>query len=220
MRNYKQVYPKYDQVGLLEILLEQEVVDNLWKYIETAKENPKTKNHDLAGNITSSLVLKDQDNWFFDVVLLEAISIYNQTYPLWQEDHAVLTLEKPYVLDSLWVNFQKQNEFNPIHKHSGVYSFEIWMQIPYTEEEQKNIPFVKHSNAKYAGEFHYFFTDMFGRVRSSYHKSDHNSEGTMLIFPSELNHCVYPFYGTDKERITISGNIKYDGKAMNPFLYK
>ena len=69
MRNYKQVYPKYDQVGLLEILLEQEVVDNLWKYIETAKENPKTKNHDLAGNITSSLVLKDQDNWFFDVVL-------------------------------------------------------------------------------------------------------------------------------------------------------
>ena len=83
-----------------------------------------------------------------------------------------------------------------------------------------NNKFVKHSNAKYAGEFHYFFTDMFGRVRSSYHKSDHNSEGTMLIFPSELNHCVYPFYGTDKERITISGNIKYDGKAMNPFLYK
>ena len=28
MRNYKQVYPKYDQVGLLEILLEQYGIEN------------------------------------------------------------------------------------------------------------------------------------------------------------------------------------------------
>jgi hypothetical protein len=29
----------------------------------------------------------------------------------------------------------------------------------------------------------------------------------MLFFPAWLLHQVYPFYGTEEERITISGNI-------------
>ena len=34
-------------------------------------------------------------------------------------------------------------------------------------------------------------------------------EGRMLFFPGELNHQVYPFYGTEEERITISGNVEF-----------
>ena len=32
-------------------------------------------------------------------------------------------------------------------------------------------------------------------------------EGRMLFFPSWLYHQVFPFYGTEVERVTISGNI-------------
>ena len=32
-------------------------------------------------------------------------------------------------------------------------------------------------------------------------------EGTMLFFPANLKHIVYPFYDCKKERISISGNI-------------
>jgi hypothetical protein len=32
-------------------------------------------------------------------------------------------------------------------------------------------------------------------------------EGRMLFFPSGLYHQVYPFYGTEEERITINGTI-------------
>jgi len=32
-------------------------------------------------------------------------------------------------------------------------------------------------------------------------------EGRMLFFPAWLSHQVFPFYGTEEERITISGNI-------------
>jgi hypothetical protein len=36
-------------------------------------------------------------------------------------------------------------------------------------------------------------------------------EGRMLFFPACLQHMVYPFYGTEEERVTISGNISlYD----------
>ena len=35
-------------------------------------------------------------------------------------------------------------------------------------------------------------------------------EGTMLFFPSQLDHQVYPFYDCDEERISVSGNIISD----------
>ena len=36
-------------------------------------------------------------------------------------------------------------------------------------------------------------------------------EGRILFFPAWLKHQVFPFYGTEEERITISGNISlYD----------
>ena len=38
---------------------------------------------------------------------------------------------------------------------------------------------------------------------------DKSFEGKMLMFPAKLQHLVYPFYTSDKERITVSGNIKF-----------
>ena len=32
-------------------------------------------------------------------------------------------------------------------------------------------------------------------------------EGKMLFFSSKYHHCVYPFYLSDEERISVSGNI-------------
>jgi len=36
---------------------------------------------------------------------------------------------------------------------------------------------------------------------------DKSWNGVILMFPSTTKHAVYPYYTTDKERITISGNI-------------
>jgi len=30
------------------------------------------------------------------------------------------------------------------------------------------------------------------------------------MFPSSMTHCVYPFFTSDKERISIAGNIYQD----------
>ena len=35
-------------------------------------------------------------------------------------------------------------------------------------------------------------------------------EGTMLFFPAQLQHGVYPFYESDEVRISISGNVSED----------
>ena len=35
-----------------------------------------------------------------------------------------------FELNNFWVNYQKQYEFNPLHDHSGIYSFVIFVKIP------------------------------------------------------------------------------------------
>ena len=187
-------------------------MDKLWEYISSAKENPKSFNDNLAGNLSSSLILNDTDNWFVINTLMPIIGNYREIFkrstafnrkPMFKDDI-------PYVLTSLWVNFQKQHEFNPMHNHSGVYSFVVFMKIPTDWREQHEIPFVKDSNAPKASDFEFVYTDVMGHIASYAYSLDSSFEGVMLFFPAEMMHQVYPFYNCEEERITISGNIVYD----------
>ena len=38
---------------------------------------------------------------------------------------------------------------------------------------------------------------------------DKTYEKKAFIFPAALQHSVYPFYGTDEYRITVSGNLAF-----------
>ena len=45
-------------------------------------------------------------------------------------------------------------------------------------------------------------------------------EGTILLFPSDINHIVYPHYSTEDYRISVAGDIVLDsnnvGEEINP----
>ena len=84
------------------------------------------------------------------------------------------------------------------------------MKIPYDWREQHELPFVKNSNSKVAGNFEFVYTNVLGKICGNTYKLDSSSEGLMLFFPAEIHHMVYPFYNSEEERITISGNIIYD----------
>ena len=49
--------------------------------------------------------------------------------------------------------------------------------------------------------------DILGNFLSHSYEMNPKIEGTMLFFPSQLNHSVNPFYNCDEDRISISGNI-------------
>ena len=106
-----------------------------------------------------------------------------------------------YKLTTLWINYAKKYDFNPMHSHSGVYSFVIWVKIPYNyEDEVKRY----NPNINKTSEFNFIYNSSDGKI--SPHKID-VSEWNMIFFPAALNHCVYPFYTSDDYRISISGNI-------------
>ena len=96
-------------------------------------------------------------------------------------------------LHNLWVNYQKKDQYNPVHVHSGVVSFVIFVDIPYGPEERNN-----------------FYSDGAFQLEKEVLPVDSSWNGTLLMFPSTTNHAVYPFRSTEKERTTVSGNIAWN----------
>ena len=192
--------------GWLEIKLSKKVLNHLNKAIKNKKQ---TYNQKLAGNIEGSYVLEDKDNWFFQTVLLKCITAYISKFG---SNVVPITFTKncPYVLDRLWVNYQKKHQFNPVHHHTGAFSFVIWITIPTSYKKESKLSFVKHANSKTVSSFTFLYTNILGHVQYFEYNLEPQHEGTMLFFPSRLNHAVYPFYTSNKNRISISGNISFN----------
>ncbi len=112
------------------------------------------------------------------------------------------TLPK-FNFERIWVNFQKPSGFVPLHQHSGLYSFVIWVDIPYTLEQQK----ITESQDHRVGTFEFVYTDCLGKLTTQVLPVDKSWQGRIAVFPAELHHQVYPYYDSDDYRITISGNL-------------
>jgi hypothetical protein len=110
--------------------------------------------------------------------------------------------------DPPWVNFMKKHEFNPPHIHNGVYSFVIWIDVPYDIEEEKSQNYCKDSNMALPGHFQFLYINSLGQISLYNMPVDKTYNNTMAIFPCKLYHAVYPFSTSDKYRISVSGNFK------------
>ena len=195
----KTVHP--NNVGWFEIKLDEIHIKHLWDCIKNPVSNHKPK---LAGNVSKSQLIVDKNNFFFDKVLLPACYKYVEDFKRLPVKQLPISERHEIYLSSMWVNYQKQNEFNPSHRHTGVWSFVIWMKIPYGHEDQnKN----NVTNFPCKGDFQFQYSNILGQTRSFKYTLDKSWEGHMVIFPSQLIHQVYPFYNCDEERISVSGNI-------------
>ena len=113
----------------------------------------------------------------------------------------------PYYLSNMWVNYQKQHEFNPVHDHTGIYSFVIWMKIPTDYKNQRENQIANRSNTNVISNFCFNYRTITGGNGQYVYQMSKGIEGTILLFPSQLQHTVYPFYNCEEDRISISGNI-------------
>jgi hypothetical protein len=192
--------------GIIKEKLNNKEINKLKSYIKNKKNNISET---LAGNINNSFSIEDKDNWFFNNVLLNLIGKYS-TEDLKVIVPSVLTKNCAYTLDSFWVNFQNKYEFNPTHSHTGVFSFVVWIEIPSSYKKEKELKFAKESNSPCPNTFEFIYTNILGTVSSERYHLEPEDKGTILLFPAKLLHQVYPFYLSNKKRISISGNIRLD----------
>jgi hypothetical protein len=192
-------------IPIYQTKLPQNIVDRLWSYVHKAKES---FNSELAGNIDKSLLLVDEEDYFMNYVVGPVAQWYVDhidSVPWIQNQNSHKS--KSMVLNRFWVNFQNKHEFNPIHKHDGLFSFVVWMKIPTHYEEQSQIPISKNSNCPAVSNFQFTYSDILGNHKTYTIEMGPHQESWILIFPAQLLHQVYPFYDCDEQRVSISGNI-------------
>jgi len=190
----------------LDLRLTKEAMDHLWNNIN-GKQTDATKS--LVGNISKSAYIEDKDNWFYENVLKECTEmIYFKDWNNYYNVHVAKFAPPPvFELKDIWVNYQKQHEFNPPHNHGGIFSFVVFMKIPTHWKEQHALPWLKDSRNPCASDFHFILGQGMGPVQLIPIPLCPEDEGRILFFPAWLTHQVLPFYECEEERITISGNI-------------
>ena len=196
-----------------------DVPEQLFSLVKDAcyysKENGKPFNDTLAGHIKEEFLLpfngtsapQELLNFLYQSLVQGP---FGESF----SDQIVLSQPVPPFLGSMWVNFQKKHEFNPIHLHTGVASFIIFVKIPYDlQEEEDYFEVVAGGDTKYTSKLSFVTVSHNGYIDSEPVDVDKSFEGKMLFFDAKHRHLVYPFYTSDDYRITVSGNILYDTRG-------
>ena len=112
-----------------------------------------------------------------------------------------------------WVRCSKPGEYLSVHDHSALFSWAVWLNIPYDykEEQADNEAFTP-----YAGDFQLIYPATTGIMLKKNWQLDRSMEGRMIVFPSQISHMVYPHHTTSKAefdgeyRVCVAGNISFD----------
>lgn len=190
--------------------LSEEVLNEIQTHIETVREDySRDMGERLAGRIREQYSITDLCS---ENVYKHLSSHLKNT----QEGIEVITGYKfdqfDYTtcqIDSLWVNIQRANEYNPPHLHDGMWSFVLYTKNDMTFEEALDNHFDKQKGQTLAGSLELRYGEMNWMNFSQY---QHWPEvGDIVIFPSWLQHCVHSFYKEGAERISVAGNFQFVG---------
>lgn len=198
------LYGSFANYGFVRDVVSDELMAALRAEVNELDDTAVAINNNLAGNIESEFKLSKNSQQLEKYVL----SLCEQYTSGWSTANTTRDLTSHNLeLQTYWVNLQKKHEFNPIHSHDGIYSFVIWLQVPYAINEELEYPSASKSNMPRPGMFSFIYSNIFGELREAEFPVDNTYEGTIFLFPSCLNHTVYPFRSSDKTRISISGNL-------------
>ena len=174
-------------------------IEPLWQEARDIQQDftqAQSYNNNLMGNIRHEYKLKSC------LAHMEKLAVdLGQHY----RDVANTSCRELY-LAGAWINFQRKYEFNPPHNHDGFLVTVIYLQIPYTREQElaaSGIPRDKNM----AGNFVFQYVAPDGRIASQTLETDRSWENVMIMFPAWMLHSVYPFYTSDDFRISVSGNL-------------
>lgn len=187
---------------------------SLFSYFSNISESQRgatMANSSLVGNIEEEyfLQLSSEKHKLFEDYLWGLADRYNE-HTGYEERHFGNLSTLPKELDKIWVNFQKKHEFNPLHQHEGIYSFVIWLNIPYDLEDETAQPHTINSPVSLAGSFTFVYAESNSlKLKTHVLPLDKKSTGSICFFPAYLSHCAYPYSTSNEERISISGNIQY-----------
>lgn len=195
---------QFPNTGFVRTSVDANSIRNLTQEIEDMdRSRQPTIDHSHVGVITNEFrIVTESARNELAQVLMPACEQFAQSFH-WTAE------QRPMTLTDTWVNFQRPGEYFIPHTHKGVFSFALWIRVPFTQAEEASW---RESNGKSSRALHAFtfhYTDALGRITPYELPVDRTWERECVVFLGETMHSVTPFYSTDEERIVVSGNVEY-----------
>lgn len=195
----KEYVPLNSQFGYWRFWLTPEEMQPIRQEVEEKMKSIQQK-HFSAFVDLESVCLSENEEDISDFRLLKSRQFFEHCMQKF--------LPKPMKLVEFWVNFQKQTEFQSLHDHPGDYSFALYLQVPFRIEDENKLWEGKFMKDSSIGKFTFIHNGDDGLVKWTNVPVDQTYENTGILFPATLTHCVWPFYSSDKIRISVSGNFE------------
>ena len=158
----------------------------------------------LAGQVTQELALPEE---IIQGELVKLFSSFTSDYI----NGSLGVQIKNFSLLQCWVVRQFKNEYNPVHWHGGHISGVGYLKVP---SSLGNNP---QKNKKYNNNGKIELLHGTKQFLSGSNLTITPEVGYFYFFPHYLMHSVYPFYGTDEERRSVSFNAFIDEKIYNVY---
>ena len=156
----------------------------------------------LAGKVKQEFLLENefmqQIKW--GEFLAKAINV-------WLQDDSNKELKSIDII-RCWIVRQFQNEYNPVHLHSGHISGVGYLKVP---KSFGSVSEKKKINDKGRLTFIHGSVNLFSKATYVIKPE----VGDFYLFPNYLLHTVYPFTDTEEERRSISFNAQLDKNSAN-----
>jgi len=158
--------------------------------------NKKTSYHNsLAGHIKDEYKI---DFTKYNTIIQPQLKTFKEAYKNFYAKELESIKTK-----AAWVNYMKAGDFNPPHIHTNCrFSSVLFMQFPkeILKENEKH-----QASSKGPGAIQF----MYGEGQPQDNINSYPvipKEGSMFIFPSFVNHFVYPFRSKNVRRVSIAAN--------------
>ena len=189
--------------------IDENIIKELDVRIEEAGGKPEfDASGQLAGRIKKQTHLDEViSDTTRNVILNHCKNFFEQTSGGQELPMSAMTL------DSIWSNIQEAREYNPVHQHTGNFSFVIYtrndlenLSVEEIQDNEYDNKVVDYDNQRpLAGMIELFYGEGNWMNWTSYQHIP--KRGDILIFPSWLRHTVYAHYETGKIRISVAGNV-------------
>jgi hypothetical protein len=197
--------------SILKVEIPKNIIDELNRYIDQIildDQKKKNLNHgdQLAGDVTQEFKLEKEM-----MTKIGWLDFLGKCVFEWIKKDLSQSITKFNIIDS-WVVRQFENEYNPVHWHSGHISGAGFLKVP---SSFGNFTQKKTGQNYYGGNLNLIHGSKQFISRSVYKIKP--KVGDFYFFPNYLMHTVYPFKGTSEERRSISFNAFIDDKIYNAF---
>lgn len=166
-----------------------------WNYCSTSSSY---FNNELLCNyepLDNNNILKDEINKHINIFLECMNSVCNNN------------INYKFIIEKLWYNVYEKNDFQETHNHSGKDTFFSFVYILKSKNfnDDSKLFFVNPKDPIYVLNT---FEEIFNNLNYQKHFIPQLQEGSIIIFPSHMEHGVSIHKNINDKRISISGNIK------------